>query len=783
MAVEMRDRHMTPPVMDPEDGARDGVSDPETIELSQEELRRMDGAGYLALAADAWQASQTWFDSSMRVALERAYAHFRGVHAPGSKYHTDQYAKKSRIFRPKTRSSIRRTEAAAAVAFFSTHDVVHCSAENDTDERQRLAAEVHNALLNYRLSKPRHYWYLTALGACQDAATTGVVISKQDWEFEEAEQVEFVEYDDGSYEEVRTRELLKDRPRIQLLPVENFRFSPSADWLDPVNSSPYTIEIQPTLVADIMARAQTGEYYEDLRRSTVGAAVSQDWDSVRRAREGQRLDKHDSYHGVSDFRIVYVYHYIMRINGQDWCWDQLGNEYLLQDPIPIRTRYPHCKTGMRPYVMGSAILEAHKVYPGGIAQLIDDLQEEANDEANIRLDSLKHWINPHWIVRRGRGVDVQSLIRNVPSGVTFATDPNSDVKEMAKQGFPAAAFEQENRINLDIDDIVGNFSQASVQTNRQLNQTVGGMNMVQGDANLIQEYTVRTVATTWMQPVMEQLVRMEAIYEDDERILTAISARLRKDFEAVKSVLSESVEVNINIGFGATNPEKRIAKLALALNTLATYFPDEVQKADRAEITKEVFGAVGLDDGSRFFPHLRDLGGQEDPRIAQMQDTINQLQSLLQGKQMEIQGRITVAEIAAAGAEARERIKQETELYKVQAQGDLERFRMLMQMRLDQLDRQIQAETNDRERQKLWMAREALSQQILESNREWQLQLDQMDKAEKAEAVEGSGTSGGAGEGGAGGDSGAPPAPPTPDDGMAGVIARDQYELIPENTM
>lgn len=761
-----RDHSVSPPVMGPETSLNPTQMDKRSpMEETRTDEQKLENF-WLSLSRDAWQSSQTWWDSSMRTQLERAYAHFRGVHAPGSKYLTDQYARKSKIFRPKTRSSIRRTEASAAVAFFSTHDVVHCQAEDDNDPKQQLAADVHNAILNRRLNRPRRDWFMTLMGACQDAATTGIVISKQDWDFELAEQAEVQEMEDGSRKVVSREELLSDRPRIKLLPTENFRFSPAADWIDPVNTSPYTIEITPTYVYQIMERAQRGEYYSELRRDVVGAASQQDWDSVRQAREGgHRIDKYDNPSAISDFQIVWVYHYIVRVDGQDWCYDTLGQEYLLQDPIPISARYPHCRTGDRPYRLGCAMIEVHKNYPGGIPQMIDDLQQETNDLANLRLDSLKHWINPHWLVRRGRGTDLRSLIRNTPSGVTLTTDVTADVKELTKQGLPSAAFSQEDRLNLDIDDIIGNFSQSSVQTNRSMNETVGGMNMIAGDANLLQEYTIRTIALTWAQPVLQQVVKMESVYEDDQKILNSVASSLGVTVDEVIAVLGEDVEVNVDMGFGATNPEKRIAKLAMGLQTMAAYFPDEMQQADRAEVSKEIFGAMGFDDGTRFFPHLK-KNAQEDPRVAQMQKEIAELQQLLAGKQMEIEGRITVAQIAADAKKAGDQMRQQTEVLKLQSDGDQKRYATLLDAKLKSIDKQLASAKDERESMQLWMEREALSQHILESNREWALKVDQITRSEVAGTPEQDDTNG---------------AMDLPGNDRAGRLSRNQYDLIPEN--
>jgi hypothetical protein len=693
---------------------------------------------WLALARDAWRTSGTWFDSSQRVIYERALANFRGVHPPGSKYHTDAYSKKSRIFRPKTRSAIRRGEAGHAIAFFSTSDIVHCSALNESDPDQVLAANVHNDLLNMRLQNPQMHWFQTIVGGSQDAMSIGVVISKQYWRYETADITVEETYnvttpaEDGGIptqrEEKQTntyKRVTRDHPDTYLIPVENFRVDPACDWRDPVNTSPYVIELQPTYVWEIKQRIAKG-LYKDVPADRLGAAIKQDWDSIRRFREGPRADRYDTGPYHSDFQIVWVHHVIVNVEGQDYVYDTLGQEYVLsKEVLPIQELYRHCESRDRPYAMGAAIIEAHKPYPSGIPLLIEDLQEEANDIANLRIDNVKQAINKRWFVKRGRMVDVRALIRNVPGAAVMMTNTD-DVREIETRDVTASSFQEQDRLNLDIDDVIGNFSGSSVSGNRKLNETVGGMNLLSQDASQLQEFMIRTVAETWVQPVLRQLVKMEAIYETDIDVLRVVSQKNRSDIRHVLQVLKMHVpNVNVNVGFQSTSPQKRIEKLSLGLATIANFAPDMIQGMDRAEFIKEVMGALGYKDGSRFFPAM---AGNEDPQVTALKQQVQNLTSQLQGrmveKQVDRQSRLEVAQIAADKTVAVARINQETQVMLAESQGNMELFMAKMQDRLDVLDRQIASAETDIKRRQLFLQREALSHEILQADREFMLQLE-----------------------------------------------------------
>lgn len=784
MALTGIDRSFTPPLESGFEDSPRGVDThddtPFTVDPEDREWMRY--------ARDAYQSSETWFDSSMRKVFERSLANFRSVHPPGSKYYTEQYLKKSRIFRPKTRGAIRRGEAGHAIAFFSTHDVVHCSAVNETDPKQQLAAEVHNALLNYRLNQADMHWFQTLIGGCQDAMTSGVVISKQSWEYEQRQQEYEYRYEeqqvDGSTIESTERgfeeEVKKDRPTCRLIPVENFRFDPAAAWYDPVNTSPYTIELIPMYVWEIRERMKkidpsTGRpEYRPLQHNLLAAAIQQDWDSVRKAREGQRIDKYDNDTAINDYQSVWVHHNIVNRGGRDYVFDSLGVEILLSEPKPIEQVYLHSSTGDRPYAMGMAVIEAHKQYPAGIPQLLEDLQEEANDIANLRLDNVKLALNKRWFARRGVGVDVRSLVRNIPASVTFMSDTERDVKEVATKDVTGASYQEQDRLNLDIDDLIGTFSQGSVASNRRLNETVGGMNLLSGDANMLQEYMIRTISETWVEPVLRQLVQLEANYETDEEVLRVVAATAlqpeegQDPNEAIATVLdsiAEPINVNVNVGFNATNPQKRIEKLSLGLTTVASFMPQMMEELDSAEVIKEVFGAIGYKDGTRFFPSLGVKG--QDPMIEQLTQQVQELQQIVESDQAKEQAKaettLQVTQMREEGAMAREQMKQETELMKLQAKGDIETFLADMKNRLEEIDRMLKAEESQIHRQELYLQREALSHTIQQADREYMLKLRDQDQAEVEQATKGAHNLKG--------------------EDKAGVISRQNYDLIPSNIM
>jgi hypothetical protein len=294
-------------------------------------------------------------------------------------------------------------------------------------------------LLQYRLTDSENGipWFLVALGAYQDAQVSGVVASYHYWQYDTARR--------------------KDRPWIELLPVENIRFDPAANWLDTVNSSPYVIRVVPMYMKDVLARM-----------------TKQQWDSTRLTRQGRaRTDQMDQAGAITEYSIVWCHQNVVEWNGQDYVYWTGGDQYLLSHPEPLETQFRH---GRRPFVLGYSAIETHKQYPGGLPRQSRDIQAEINEIANSRIDNVKFVLAKRYFVRRGRQVDLRSLMANVPGSATMMTDPEKDVISHQFSDVTQSSYQEQDRLNLDFDDISGTFSGSSIASNRKLNETVGGMN-------------------------------------------------------------------------------------------------------------------------------------------------------------------------------------------------------------------------------------------------------------------------------------------------------------------
>lgn len=641
--------------------------------IDEDEAKERLDVDWQALAQSAYTLSTNYVDANMRSKWEDWLSAFQNKHPSWSKYNSALYKHRSKIFRPKSRSMVRKLEASAAMAFFSTQDPASIEAIDQSNKESLATAEIVKALLQYRLSTPGKGppWFLTLIGALQDTAKQGIVASYQYWKYK-AQRIKVKKFEpqpDGSMLESEVEEdvVQCDKPDVQLMPAENIRFDPAASWVDPVNDSPYLIRLVPTFMCDVEAfmedDAVTGraKWKEYSRAEILGFTVKDD--TTRSTRHGESQDPATENSGRDEaYTMIDVREYFIRHpkTGEDFVFWMLGDEKFLTDPVPLKREYFH---GVRPVVIGISNLETHRATPDSLIGLGMPLQIQANDIANTRLDNVKLALQKRWQVRRGSNVDTASLNRNVPGGVTLVGEIGRDLAAIDVPDVTSSAYAEQDRINVDYDELTGNFSQSSVMTNRQLNETVGGMEMIGAGANMITEYTLRLFTETWVEPVLRQLVLLEQNYESDEVVLSLakqksqLFARFGID-EITDSLLRRELVVTVNVGLGATNPQQKLQRFLTGVTTWTQMQQTLPPNAQKDEISKELFGLLGYRDPERFF-------SAEDPNAAAnafMAQVQQQAQAIMAEAQKQAEAIMKQAEAKQQQAETAERAALEEQI-------------------------------------------------------------------------------------------------------------------------
>ncbi len=593
----------------------------------------------LAKTRGIYTTSTDYRDTNISKQWERSLSHFRGEHAPGSRYKGEGW-KRSRTFRPKTRSNVKAQEAAFTSAAFSTTSIVDVQPQDDTNENQRVAAQVTKNLLHYRLQHTIP-WFLTSVGAYQDTKVYGICASQVYWDYEAETTLEPATNEDGSPvidtneetgeqtpmgREVQT--VRRDKPCVDLFEPENLRFDPMADWRDPAGTSPYLIRLWPMYAGEVlerMKRAEDGKPgWRKYELAKILGTRKQSADRTRQAREGrQRVDPTMAQQG-DEFSVVWAHFNIVRDKGRDICWWTLGTELILTDPEPLQEAYPWLKDGERPIDIGYSTIEAHRNHPAGDVEQIAPLQEEINDIANQRLDNVKLVLNKRYFVRRGSQTDLEALMRNVPGGGVMVNDPEKDIKTVDTNDVTGSSYQEQDRLSVELDELVGGFSQGSVMNNRKLNETVGGMDSIKSSAGIVQDYSINIFIHTWYTPVLRKIQRLLAYYESDQTVL-ALAAKKSELWtkygtdQVTDALLAQDLIVDVNVGIGNTDPVNRVNRLQQGL-TLVASLPGMVPRIKSVNAADDIFGALGFKDSSRlimsdeeFAQAQKDAGPQQPP--------------------------------------------------------------------------------------------------------------------------------------------------------------------------
>lgn len=595
-------------------------------------------------AKDAMRFSTTYIDSNYRQKWDDSLRAFNNQHPGDSKYNSEAFKKRSHLFVPVTRTVIRKNEAATCKAFFSNQDLITVGALNEGDQKQVISASLMKSLIQYRLTHTIP-WFQVLIGGIQDAQAQGACISEIKWEY-------------ATRKNARGETVVaKDRPWVDPFPLENLRFDPSAHWLDPINTSPYLIHLKQMYVGDIKHRMATpapkgGQWFE-YTDEEIAQSENPD-DSTRQARIGRMQDPTQEKREVSDYDVVWVQRHIHRWDGNDWEFWTLNSGKLLSEPQLLEKTVFH---GRRPYVLGLAMIEAHKPLPSSVPELVKPLQDSINGIENQRNDNVLLVLNKRWKVKRGSNVDTASLMRNVPGGVAMV-DAMEDLEELNWQDVTASSYQEADRKRQAFDDLVGNFNPMQLHQAGAPREAQGTIRMLQGPASEMTEYMLQTFAITYALPVLRQLVMLEQHYETDATML-AIAGQKSQVFQkygidkVTDDLLDHELTTTVNVGMGSTDPVAKLQRFIYAVQAFAQVAAKPPPGVNLSEVWKEMMALSGYQDGERF-------SNQGNPELAKLEQVnkalMQKVQDLMRHKGDKEQGNILSFVAKRESNQTRERI-------------------------------------------------------------------------------------------------------------------------------
>lgn len=682
------------------------------------EAADIDDGDWIKLFKSANRIATTHHDTKLKTSWARNLRAFQNRHMQGSKYDTFRYRQRSKLFKTKTRSAVRKNIATAAAAMFSTEDVVAVTAERPGDKLQATTARFLHAALNFRLDRTNKWagpnWFLTFGGARMDSQLHGICVTKQYWEYEEREvpkrQVVISQrpaLDDTGMpildlatgeplmdeveEEVMEfeTEIMRDRLMITLVPPEHAKIDPTGDWRDPMQDGGFLIIDYPMRIDDVEhiinqqadRNPMGGKAWRSVDLKALQTARTErdtEASSVRRAR-GDGIDRYEQAFRGKDNNIIWLHECFYRQDGEDWHWWMLGENIVLSDPRPTIESYPALK-GERPYVRGLGEVESHKTHPMAPVESWQQAQMEINDITNLTLDALKMGISPITKIRRGRGVDLKQVQNRGPDAAIMV----QDLDDVTFDRSPDPSANGANYVNIlsnDFDELAGVFSGSSVQSNRALNETVGGMKMLSNSANALTEYDLRVFCETWVEACLSQCLRLIAYYESDETVIKVAGenaglientvagdtgsgldpkqeeadAEQESSFEppvtlpmVIENLDKAMVTVKVNVGTGSLDPIQKMQRFMM-MSKMSLEFRQGLNEQgidlNASAFLQEGWGIAGWKNADQFF---NKMPKKEEGPPPEIQKIMMQQKGKMAEKELDAKKDMKIAEMDAS---------------------------------------------------------------------------------------------------------------------------------------
>jgi len=488
---------------------------------------------------------------------------------------------RSSLYIPKVRNHVRKWVSTIVNAFMSSDDLVSISYPV-VPEKERFTNEVYNR----RLERDCNFFMFLA-SAAGSHVKYGNAIGKTGWEYSE-EVVgtdEYVNPETGEKirEEVTAPTL--DRPFFDVIPFENVQLDYRCIGTDPVNESPFFRHWIPMYVTDIEKKFEDKEWKRPKGLDWKNVTIPESTALVRNRRHGDKADPGENEIGTEpdnapfSYAQAWVVENYFRISGTDWTFLSIGDEGVITKPERVIDKFPHER---RPFAISKFDPEAFRVCSDGLPEIEKNLQYEANAIRNQRRDNVGLVLNAGHYVRRGAGIQLQSLVNSRAGRVILGDQIRpEDIRREEVMDVTASAYREEDIVNRDLEECSSHSS--NMMGVSESNRTTATEAAISASASGEMEgYVIKAFVETFVRPLLEMYMDNLLAYENDE--LTLVEASVVTGLPPDPALLCRG-EVIINAGMGSTNKEIKSARIQSIIDRciqLAPVDPTFIQTAKKA---------------------------------------------------------------------------------------------------------------------------------------------------------------------------------------------------------
>jgi hypothetical protein len=524
-----------------------------------------------------------------------------------------RYRHRSKLYIPKARNALTRKLAAFIGTYFSSPDVISLMPRRKNNQGLSAAAALLFAVTNYRLKHTLNF-FLNCLFAWLDIMKYGRGCICVGWDYEEesetVEEATPMKDDLGVTEEVKVIKaekvrVLKDEPTMRHVPIWNLFVAPSANPIDPINSSPCLVEKMPVFVHDAMAKWKSGAWKRpeaiDPEKPEEAQEVldkyrwkpSEFEQSINAEKIEEALKK--------PWRQIEVWKCFVNVSGRDVFFLTLKGEFMLTDPEGVEEKWP-CKG--RPYVMGGVTPDSTLAYWASFLEVVEPLQREINAIRNQRRDNITLALNKKLLVRRTAGIDTNSLLFSRPGAPILGDDiGDMAVRELNYQDVTSSSYKEQQLNEAAFEETTG-ITPYNMGTQRPgMNQTATGTSILTEEANTINAMELRIINETFVIPVLEMVVQFEQEFENEET-MRHVAEEQGIDFDVVwtREAIEAKYDIEVNAGIGSTSREIRLRNLGMMFDrAMAVNTQYAAPVMNLIQFVKDGMPLAGFDNPDKYF--------------------------------------------------------------------------------------------------------------------------------------------------------------------------------------
>ncbi len=583
----------------------------------------------------AWSISQNYLDN-FKDKIIRRYKMYNSQHDSDEKYCEDEYKRNSHYI-PKSHEFVKNSVSQVVQAYFLNQEFIYLTPEVNDDIVAAMSAEYFTYVLNKRLKSKNNWWLTFIEMTAQSGFIHNMSIAKVDWDI------------DGKYSIA-----------VPIM-LERLRIDPYADPLDPIGTSSFIIHQIEMYVDDLVAKQEESGWLpfsvEDLQENFISSLSSEEEVETSRFPEG--YNPKDGIDSVdNELKKVFVHENIIREKNKYYVFYTLGTSKMLTKVMKLEDIY---RQGL-PFVMAPLYPEEMKVYATAPLDHAYPAQKLINDYTNSAMDAIDQVAWPVNIIKANSGFDAKKLKKVGPNSFIEARNPQTDIIQLTKQAQPQALRSEIPFLMNNFDSTVGGLPNSTVSTEGG-DTTATGQNMRYRSQSQVINMYLMNYNEKFIEPVLDLMLKCEKIYGLKEtkfvekvfkntKLLERYTDKLAEqgidanDFEVDKEFADADTVLSVNVGMGAVSPQMRVEQFLASLNAIRNLVPNVQTQLDVKEIIKELMSLNGYKDYNRFFVT------QDDPRIAEMQGMIQQLQQQLQQKKTPEE---IAADVAVKNATAQEK--------------------------------------------------------------------------------------------------------------------------------